>query len=375
MATERNIRRIGVTTGGGDCPGLNAVIRGVVKSAICEHGWDVIGIEDGFDGLLKPGKTQMLELKDVNGILNRGGTILGTTNRGNPFKYPVERNGEIVPEDLSKQVVDNIKMLRLDALIVIGGDGTLSIANDFYKMGVPVVGVPKTIDNDLSATEITFGFDTALNTATDAIDKIQTTAESHHRVMLVEVMGRNSGWIAIEAGIAGGADIILIPEIPYDIEAICKEISKRQWEGCKSTIIVVAEGAKPIDGEIVAQAEEKKLGIVRLGGVAQVVADEITKRTKQETRVTVLGHLQRGGSPSPFDRILSSRYGTAAVKLVANGEFGKMVSLRPPNIVAVPIEEAIGVVKKVSLNGDMVRTAKSLGILLGVEENAYECRS
>ena len=364
----KSIKRIGVTTGGGDCPGLNAVIRGIVKSAVLEYGWDVIGIQDGFDGLLKPGKTCTLDLDAVKGILRRGGTILGTTNRGNPFKYPVERDGKTVLEDLSKTVVSNFKMLRLDAMIVIGGDGTLSIASELNKLGVPIVGVPKTIDNDLSATDITFGFDTALNTATEAIDKIHTTADSHHRVMLIEVMGRDSGWIGIEAGIAGGAHIILIPEIPFDIDAICRAVEKREWDGRKSTIVVVAEGAKPIGGNTIAQAEDKKLGIVRLGGMAEYVADEITKRSGKETRVTVLGHLQRGGTPSAFDRILSSRYGTAAAKAVAEGEFGKMVSLKSPNIVTVPIEDAIGVIKKVSLDGDLVRTVRSLGISFGEPE-------
>ncbi len=357
----KNIRRIGVLTGGGDCPGLNAVIRAVVKTSI-KQGCAVTGIKDGFEGLVK-GKDFTFELTSdsVRGILPRGGTILGTTNRGNPFSFKVIENGIETTKDMSGVAINNMKSLNIDCLIVIGGDGSLSIALDFFKLGVPVVGIPKTIDNDLSATDFTFGYQTAVATATDAIDKLHTTAESHHRIMLLEVMGRNAGWIAMASGIAGGADIILIPEIPYDIDKICNKIEDRSSAGSKFSIIVVAEGAKPSGGEQMYLDS----GAKRLGGVSQKVADEISAKTGLETRVTVLGHLQRGGTPVPFDRLLGTRLGAEAVRLALDGEFGKMVCLRTPDIKSVTIQEATGVLKTVSPDGDLVRTAKNIGISLG----------
>ncbi|HWR36092.1 MAG TPA: ATP-dependent 6-phosphofructokinase [Clostridia bacterium] len=359
------IRKIGICTGGGDCPGLNAVIRAAVKTAILKYRWQVIGIRDGFDGLIWPEKVQPLSLQDVSEILPRGGTILGTTNRGNPFAYKLDSDGgtETV-RDFSDDVIRNAKALGLDCLIVIGGDGTQRIGLELSQKGLKVVGVPKTIDNDLSATEITFGFDTALHTATDAIDKIHTTAESHHRVMIVEVMGRDAGWIALEAGIAGGTHVILIPEIPFSIQKICDHIQQRSIFGRKFTIICIAEGVK-IPEDLKARFEEEKRQFSRAGAVGNLIGDAIAKCSRKEVRVTVLGHVQRGGSPSPFDRILSTRFGVAAVDLIAKGGFGKMVALRDAKVRAVDIAEAIGRMKIVDPNGEMVQTAKSIGINFG----------
>lgn len=359
------IRRIAVLTGGGDCPGLNAVLRAVVKSAIQEHGLEVIGIEDGFGGLIE-GRLRQLSVHDVSGILPRGGTILGTTNRDNPFKYPVMENGQRVYKDKSSEIMDTLSGQGIEALVIIGGDGSLSIAREFHEKGLPVVGIPKTIDNDLSATDVTFGFDTALVTATEALDKLHTTAESHHRVMILEVMGRYAGWIALEAGIAGGADVILIPEIPFDYDKICNKVVSRREQGKRFSIVVVAEGAKPVGGEmVVQQVIADSADPIRLGGIGNVVGKRLEACTGMETRVTVLGHLQRGGSPTPFDRILGTRYGVKAVELVVKGEFGKMVSLRTPDIVAVSLEKAVGVLRTVPLDSDLIRAAKSVGISFG----------
>ncbi|HUR36414.1 MAG TPA: ATP-dependent 6-phosphofructokinase [Terriglobales bacterium] len=360
------IRKIGISTGGGDCPGLNAVIRAVVKCAVLKYKWEVIGIEDGFDGLIYPEKKKArpLTLKDVSGILPRGGTILGTTNRGNPFKYKVTENGKEVVKDISDQVIANAKALGLDAVIVIGGDGSQKIGLDLFHKGLPVVGVPKTIDNDLSATEITFGFDTALHTATDAIDKIHTTAESHHRIMVIEVMGRDAGWIALEAGIAGAAHVILIPEIPFSIEKICEFMRLREAAGKHFSIVVVAEGAKTATDLTTRYASEKR-EVPRMSGAGNQIGDALAMCMKRETRVTVLGHIQRGGSPSPFDRILSTRFGVAAVELIAQGKFGQMVCLKEAKINSVDIAEAVGKMKAVEPDGEMVMMAKSIGISFG----------
>ncbi len=360
------IRTIGISTGGGDCPGLNAVIRGAVKAAILKYKWKVIGIQDGFDGLLWPeqGKCRELTLKDVSGILPRGGTILGTTNRGNPFQYKMMEGGKEVVKDLSGAVIQNARALGIDAIIVIGGDGTQKIALDLQQKGMNVVGVPKTIDNDLSATEITFGFDTALHVATDAIDRLHTTAESHHRIMIIEVMGRDAGWIALEAGIAGGAHVILIPEIPFSIERVCEYVRQRESFGKRFTLVVVAEGVKP-PADLMDPVEGEKRTRLRPGAVSNLIGEAISHATKRETRVTVLGHIQRGGSPSPFDRILSTRFGVAAVDLIARGEFGRMVCLRQARIQSVDIAEAVGAMKAVDPNGDMVQTARSIGISFG----------
>ncbi len=360
------IKRIGVLTGGGDAPGLNAVIRAVTKTAITRHGWEVIGIEDGFDGLVAPGKTRPLCLEDVRGILPRGGTILGTTNRGNPFSYAVQVGDKVEVRDVSADVIARCQALGLDCLVVIGGDGSLHIALELAEKGLNVVGVPKTIDNDIAATDRTFGFQTAVLTATDALDKLQTTAESHHRVMILEVMGREAGWIALESGLAGGADAILIPEIPFQMQCIYDMIRQREESGRKFSIIVVAEGAIPAGGQQVYQDAGQAGGrLPRLGGIAMQVGREIERQTGKETRVTVLGHLQRGGTPIPFDRNLGTRFGAAAVRLAAQGEFGYMVALRGTKIVSVPIAEAIGQLKLVPLDGDLVQTAREMGVCLG----------
>jgi 6-phosphofructokinase 1 len=357
------IKTIGVLTGGGDCPGLNAVIRAVVKTAITVYRWKVIGFEDGFEGMILPGKERELDLDSVKGILPRGGTILGSTNRGNPFNFPVERQNKIVSMDCSHEVVETYRRLKLDALVVIGGDGTLSIARDLgRKRGLKCVAVPKTIDNDLNATDVTFGFDTAVTTATEAIDKLHTTAESHHRVMFVEVMGRDAGWIALYAGLAGSADAILLPEIPYDITKLIKKIRSRENMGRKSSIVVVAEGARPKGGGVsYLRQANPPFDLVRLGGAAQRVADEVEALSGKETRVTVLGHVQRGGSPTAFDRNLGTRMGTAAVHAAARGEFGKMVALRGNSIIIVPLAEAVAHKKSVDPHGEIVQAARAVG--------------
>lgn len=353
------IRRIGVLTGGGDCPGLNAVVRAVVKSAGILYGWDVVGIEDGFDGLIFPERSRPLRPTDVRGILPRGGTILGASNRGNPFAYRGDPGSE--PVDLSAKVLENLDRLAIDALVVIGGDGTLSIAQDFFRLGVRVVGIPKTIDNDLSGTDVTFGFDTALVTATEAIDKLHTTAESHHRVMVLEVMGRSAGWIAVEAGVAGGADVILIPEIPFRLERVVEAIDAREAGGNEFSIVVVAEGAATVGGSQMRVTGTSGAG-TRFAGMGNWLGDQLLDLTDKEVRVTVLGHVQRGGSPSPFDRILATRFGVEAVRLLAEGGVGKMVAYHGPDVDSVPIAEAVGVLRLVPPDGELVQTARALGI-------------
>ena len=349
-------RCIGIATGGGDAPGLNAVIRAATKAAILKHKWKVIGIPDGFDGLIWPEKSFELTLDRVSGILPRGGTILGTTNRGNPFHYKIEENGEPKVRDISDQVVANARKLGIDAIITIGGDGSQKIGHELFLKGMKMVGVPKTIDNDLSATELTFGFDTALHTVADAIDKIHTTASSHHRVMVVEVMGRDCGWIALAGGIAGGAHIILIPEIPFTIEKVCEFIVQRESRGGDFTIVVVAEGIR-----FPTAFEEKR----RFSSAGGLVGDAIARSSHKEVRVSVLGHIQRGGTPSPFDRVLATRFGVSAVELIAKGEFGKMVALRSSAVVAVDMADAIGRLKAVRPQGELVQTARAIGIGFG----------
>ncbi len=357
-------RRIGILTGGGDCPGLNAVIRAVVISAVREHGWDVIGIEDGFDGLLNQ-HSRPLSLDDVRGILTQGGTILGTSNRGNPFAWPITRDGKVEVVDASRTVLERLEALRLDALIVIGGDGTLHIAHALYQMGAPIVGIPKTIDNDISATDVTFGFDTARETATEAIDKLHSTAESHHRVMVVETIGRNAGWIALESGIAGGANSVLIPEIPFMLDNVISAIEDRARRGRPFSIVVVSEGARPIGGAQIYQEAGGPGRLPRLGGIGQQVANALAEATNRETRCTVLGHLQRGGSPTPFDRLLATRFGVRAVQCVVEGRLGMMVALRGVTVIDVPVAEAIAEPKRVTPEGELVQTARELGISLG----------
>lgn len=351
-------KRVGILTGGGDCPGLNAVIRAAVKSAVMQHGFEVVGIEYGFEGLVLS-RTVPLGLDAIRGILPKGGTLLRTTNRGNPFEYfGPDGSG---PVDRSAEVVENFRRLKLDGLVVIGGDGTLRIAERFVGQGIPIVAVPKTIDNDIQATDYSFGFLTAVATATDAVDRLHSTAESHNRIMILEVMGRNCGWIALYAGVAGGADIILIPEIPYDPGEIVRTIQERQEQGALFDIIVVAEGAKRIGGEEVYVNRETK----RLGGVAYQVAREIQENIPMEIRVTILGHVQRGGSPISFDRILATSYGKHAIDLVAKGSFGCMVAFQEGRITSVPIADAVSEPKLVDPEGDMVVTARSIGISFG----------
>ena len=360
------IQTIGILTGGGDCPGLNAVIRAVVRSAVLGRGWRVIGIEDGFDGLVGEPRWRELTLEAVRGILPRGGTILGTSNRGNPLAYPVVENGKTRQIDVSATVVGNLKRLGVDALIAVGGDGTLKIARALQEKGVAMVGVPKTIDNDLRGTDVTFGYNTAVGIVTEALDRLHTTAESHHRVMVVEVMGRDAGWIALESGLAGSADVILIPEIPFNLEEVCSAIQERQMRGSRFSIVVAAEGAFPAHGSKVVQVNAtNNLGVERLGGIGAFVADEIARRMHLETRVVVLGHVQRGGSPSPFDRILGSRFGVKAVELIEQGRFGRMVSLQGRQVCDVDIVDAVDSLNRVEPDGDLVRSAEALGIMLG----------
>ena len=360
MATP--VQRIGVLTGGGDAPGLNAVIRAVVKSAV-NAGIECVGLEDSFDGLVYPERSRLLTPRDVTGILRLGGTILGTTNRGNPFAYPIETADGTA--DYSERCIENFHTLGLMALVVIGGDGTLAIAHEFHKRGIPVVGVPKTIDNDIVETTMTFGFDSAVDFATDAIDRLHTTAEAHHRLMVVEVMGRYAGWIALYAGMAGGADIVLIPEIPYDLDRVVAHIQARERWGARFSIIVVAEGAHPAGGSRSVVSEATPGRVERLGGIGERVANDLGRLTGKDTRYVVLGHLQRGGSPSAYDRVLATRFGSYAVELIQRGEFGVMTALHAPDVLAVPLEHVVGRTRLVPPDSEMVRAAKRVGISFG----------
>lgn len=358
--------KIGILCGGGDCPGLNPVIRGAVK-ALCREGAEVYGFFSGYKGL-KELDYELLTPESVRGILPKGGTILKTTNRDNPFHYRLEKDGHVTYEDVSDEIIANTRSLGIDCLIVIGGDGTMAITHELAVKGLRVIGVPKTIDNDLSATDRTFGFETAVNTATDAIDKLHTTAESHHRVMVLELMGRDAGFIALYAGLAGGADVILIPEIPFTIDGILKKIEERKARGTKFSIVVVAEGAK-LNGKIVTEGENEGnlYNPEKLGGIGNAVATLLAEGGGCETRCTVLGHLQRGGSPAPFDRILSTRYGVAAAQAALAGENDVLVCLRNDRIERVPIEDSIRVLKKVDPDGDIVAAARAVGISFGDE--------
>jgi 6-phosphofructokinase 1 len=362
--SERQVRRVGVLTAGGDCPGLNAVIRAFVKTAEAHYDWEILGVLDGFEGLVLPNGVRPLSGQDVRGILSQGGTILGTSNRGNPFAFRTLTDGEEKIVDRSPDVLDCINRHQIDALVVIGGDGSMRIGLRLQQLGIPVVGVPKTIDNDLAATDVTFGFDTAVATATDAIDRLRSTAEAHHRVMIVEVMGRDAGWIALEAGLAGGGDVILIPEIPFRVERVAKAIDDRSGRGRTFSIVVVAEGAHPVGGAPITQRIGPD-GFPRLGGVGVWLADELSQRIRYEVRATVLGHVQRGGTPTAFDRVLASRLGCAAAWLVGQRDFGKMVAVRGSEIVPVPIEETIRTSKLVPPGGDRVMTARYLGVSFG----------
>ena len=357
--------RIAISTGGGDAPGLNAVIRAVVLSAH-HRGWRTYGIQRGFEGMLAFDGVVPLGPSEVRGITHLGGTILGTTNRGNPFRW-VDRDegGREFERDRSDDVCSAFHASGFDALVSIGGDGSMQIAHDLWQKGVPVVCVPKTIDNDVSGTQRTFGFDTAVSTATEALDKLHSTAESHERVMVVETMGRHAGWIALNSGISGSADVILLPEIPFDIARVCEKIRQREASGRHFSIVVVAEGACPVDGTL-SVVERRGIGTVdRLGGIASQVAQAISQMTGKEVRTMVLGHLQRGGSPTTYDRLLALRFGAAAVRAIANGEFGVMVGLNNSTIVTVPLAEVVGKPRNVPLDSDTVQTARELGISLG----------
>jgi len=360
------MKRMGILTGGGDAPGLNAVIRAAVKTAIYKYGCEVIGIRDGYDGFIDEGGIIPLGIQDVRGILPRGGTILGAANRGNPYARKVIQNGKEVTIDVSEEIVKGIKRLNLDALLVLGGDGTLRSAHELYLQGAPIIGVPKTIDNDIGGTEATFGFDTAVTTATEAIDKLHTTAEAHHRVMVLEVMGRNAGFIALHAGISGGSDVILMPEISFKYESVVKKVQERVDRGMLFSIVVVSEGAKPVEGGQVFSRVGDDVYVPRLGGISQKVGEYIEEQGF-ETRVTILGHVQRGGTPTPFDRWLATRYGAAAVRLAVQGKFDHMVSLQAGKVVDVPLAEAMAVPKRVDINEDAVITARGMGIAFGDE--------
>jgi phosphofructokinase-like protein len=366
---EGEIRKVAINTGGGDAPGLNAVIRAATLAAI-NRGWEVVGIRDGYNGLFLPeqypdGGLINLTRSRVRGITHMGGTILGTTNRGNPLHYPlVDKRGRAYEKDRSDEIMRAFRQEKIDALIAIGGDGSLSMANVFAEKGLRVIGVPKTIDNDLEHTVITFGFDTAVSFATECLDRLHSTAQSHRRVMVVEVMGRYAGWIALECGISGSADAILIPEIPYDIGNVAEKIAQRDHMGRHFSIVVVAEGARPIGGEV--SVVGKELGRAdRLGGLGERVAQELQTLTGKETRSVVLGHLLRGGSPTTFDRLIALRFGAAAVRALAEGQAGVMVALDPPTVRYVPLKKVAGRMKKVPLDCDTILTGRELGICFG----------
>jgi 6-phosphofructokinase 1 len=358
--------KIAILTGGGDAPGLNAVIRSVVKAA-SRRGWETIGFLDGFEGMLDPVRYQRLDVSDLDGLLFRGGTILGTTNRGRFTARTGLGQERRVPQDILLQTKETFAALGLRALVCVGGDGTLAIAQQLFELGVPLVGIPKTIDNDLAGTEVTFGFHSAVNCAVEAIDRLHTTAQSHDRVMVLEVMGRYAGWIAVYAGLAGGADVILIPEIEFNYDSILRKIEQRQAEGKEFTVIVAAEGAREVGGAYVTQDESGEPGEARLGGIAEVVTEEIQKRSGKEARFVVLGYLQRGGPPSPYDRLLCTRFGVSAVNFIAEGKYGTMAALRGMEIVPVEITEAIVRTRTVPPDGELVKTCRAIGISFGCE--------
>ncbi len=368
MKRRKQRQRIGVLTGGGDCPGLNAVIRSIVKTAEHDYDMEVIGFLDGYEGLIE-NRFRPLGLANVSGLLAEGGTILGTSNRADPFHFPVLQGEEYVYLDRSSQALRNFESLGLDTLIAIGGDGTMAASAGLVDLGLPIIGVPKTIDNDLCGTDVTFGYDSALSIATEAIDRIHTTAQSHHRVMIIEVMGRYAGWIALGAGLAGGGDIILIPEIPYDVGAICEKVRSRNSLGKNFSIVVVGEGAKAIGGNmVVKQRIENSPDAIRLGGISHQVAAQLEGLIHIECRVTILGHLLRGGAPSARDRILATRFGAEGLHLAANGESNKMVALVKGDITSVPLRDVAGKFRRVTPDHPWVKTALSTGICLGVSD-------
>lgn len=351
--------KIAITTGGGDCPGLNAVIRALVLTGVNRYGWEFVGIEEGYEGIIKYDRVVPLPPERVEKILPQGGTILGTTNRGNPFKY----RQDSTETNLADLVIERLKHHQVDVLVTIGGDGTQSISYGLFEKGMPVVGIPKTIDNDLEATDFTFGFDTAVSIITEALDRLQTTAESHQRIMVVEVMGRHAGWLGLYGGLAGGADVILIPEIPFDIGKVCEKIKEIELAGKKYSIVVVSEGATPLGGKQVTQNRPGENS--RLGGIGQVVGEQLALCTGKETRVTVLGHLQRGGSPTAHDRVLSVRFGVEAANMIARKEFGRMVCLKGSGLASVQLKEVAQRMKFVNGQGEMVQAAKALGVSFG----------
>ncbi|HAV23210.1 MAG: 6-phosphofructokinase [Ignavibacteria bacterium GWA2_55_11] len=363
--TTTKLKRVGILTGGGDCPGLNAVIRSIAKPAMSFFGATVIGIEDGFEGLVE-GRARELTPKDIGGIVNLGGTILGTSNKGNPFKFPVETPQGVEIFDYSDNAIRNYKDWELDALIAIGGDGTMHIVDRFTDLGLNFIGVPKTIDNDLAATDVTFGYDSAVSVATEAIDRLHTTASSHHRVMVIEVMGRYAGWIALGSGLAGGADVILIPEIPFRWERVHEHVLRRSKHGSRFSIVCVAEGARPAEGDLVVkETDAKRTDPIRLGGVGEYVGKQIQEGTGLETRVAVLGHVQRGGSPTPYDRILATKFGSMALEIASQGKFGHMVSLKGNEVVAVPVKEAILKLRTVPPDSQLILAARAVGTCFG----------
>jgi len=359
------VKRIAILTGGGDCPGINAVIRATTKKAILEYGMEVIGIKDGYEGIIN-NQYRKLDYDDVSGILTSGGTILGTSNTANPYRYPVRKGNQLAFEDMSETTLKNVEKLNIDCLVCIGGDGTLDIAHRLSRDGIPIVGIPKTIDNDLRGTDIAFGFDSAVYIATEGIDRVHTTAQSHHRVMIVEVMGRNAGWIALHSGIAGGGDIILLPEIPYDIDIVAEKVKERSKRGKRFSIAAVAEGAKPKGGDIVIQRIVKESSDpIRLGGIGFVLGAQIEERTGIETRTVVMGHLLRGGSPTPFDRVLATRLGTKAVDMIKNKQFGYMVGVKGNSLVKVPLEDVATGPRTVPLNDPLIQAARAVGTCFG----------
>ena len=364
MATER-IRRIGILTGGGDCPGLNAVIRGVVKTAIYQYDLEVVGIEDGYLGLIE-NRMHVMEASEASNILTLGGTILGSCNKANPAAYAIWADGKWTRRDVTDEVIEHARQWKLDVLIVIGGDGTMAGAAGLIRRGLKIVGVPKTIDCDMPETDFTFGHDTAVTTAAEAIDKVHTTASSHHRVMVVETMGRYAGWLALRSGVASGADVILIPEIPFDFGVVTQRCLERSIHGKRFTIIVAGEGAHPAGAEmIVDHVDEASPDPIRLGGIAKYVADEVEKRSGLESRSIVLGHVQRGGTPTPFDRILATLFAHHAIELVAAGRLNELVVLKEGRITSVPIESIAGRIATVPLDGPLVAAARAVGTCFG----------
>lgn len=362
---KTKVKRIGILTGGGDCPGLNAVIRAVTKSAITNHEWEVFGIEDGYAGLIEKRGHELTQIQ-VSGILTLGGTILGTSNRADPFKVPVTKGKQVRFEDHSDQAIEHFHQWDLDVLVAVGGDGTLTIANQLCRKGIPVIGIPKTIDNDLSGTDYTFGFHTAVSICTEAIDRLHTTAAAHHRVMILEVMGRNAGWIALHSGSAGGADIILIPEIPYSMDAVCRAVKKRAQHGKKFSLIVVAEGAQERGGKkIVHKSDPKNPYPEKLGGVGDYLVDQIERCTGLETRSAKLGHIQRGGSPTPPDRNLGTLFGTYAVELIEQQKWAQMVCVQGGIVKSIPISQAVSKLKTVPLDSPLVTACEAVGISFG----------